>query len=129
MTMGTSCFSNRNSCYILQANYIILLYIFDISNVTNCKLCSFREEFTQEFKHDDGDQDLEDADQWHLVNAIRPDGPQSLAYHPLCYEDKEIDAKDDKMATIFNNNLMQKANSMNDSFRNKTKFDSIKDKN
>ena len=92
-------------------------------------MCSFREEFTQEFKHDDGDQDVEDADQWHLVNAIRPDGPQSLAYHPLCYEDKEIVAKDDKLATKFNNTLMQKANSMNDSFRNKTKFDSIKDVN
>jgi len=93
----------------------------------SCPIC--REEFAQEFKHDDGDQDVEDADQWHLVNAIRPDGPQSLAYHPLCYEDKEIDAKDDKLATKFNNNLMQTANSMNDSFRNKTKFDSIKDKN
>merc|ERR1711971_140865 len=89
----------------------------------SCPIC--REEFTQEFKHDDGDQDVEDTDQWHLVNAIRPDGPQALAYHPLCYEDKEIDAKDDKLATKFNNNLMQKANSMNDSFRNKTKFDSI----
>merc|ERR1711956_207153 len=92
----------------------------DISNVNeNCPVC--REEFTQEFKHDDGDQDVEDADQWHLVNAIRPDGPQSLAYHPLCYVDKEIDAKDDILATKFNNNLMLKANSMNDSFRNKTK--------
>ena len=103
--------------------------VVHISTVTNCKLCSFREEFTQEFKHDDGDQDVEDADQWHLVNAIRPDGPQSLAYHPLCYEDKEIDAKDDKLATKYNNILMQTANSMNDSFRNKTEFDSIKAKN
>merc|ERR1712086_1070659 len=110
MTMGTSCFSNRNSCYILKENNIVVQCT---SNVTNCKLCFFREEFTQEFKHDDGDQDIEDADQWHLVNAIRPDGPQALAYHPLCYEDKEIDAKDDKLATKFNNNLM------NDSFRNK----------
>ena len=122
--MGTSCFSNQNSCYILKEN----ISYYCISKITNCKLCSFREEFTQKFKHDDGDQDVEDTDQWHLVNAIRPDGPQSLAYHPLCYEDKEIDAKDDKIATKFHN-LMQKANSMNDSFRNKTKFDSIKDMN
>jgi hypothetical protein len=60
---------------------------------------------------------------------MRPDGPQALAYHPLCFEDKEIDAKDDKLAIKFNNDLMHQANSMNDSLRNKTKFDSIKDVN
>ena len=32
--------------------------------------------------------DLDDSDQWHLINAIRPDGPQGKAYHPQCYSDK-----------------------------------------
>ena len=55
-----------------------------------CPVC--REHFTQEFKHDDGHEDIDehDAGQWHLVNAIRPDGPEGEAYHPQCYSDKGI---------------------------------------
>merc|ERR1712083_17346 len=53
----------------------------------SCPVC--REEFELEFKHDDGHDDIDDASgQWHLVNAIRPDGPQGKAYHPQCYGDK-----------------------------------------
>ena len=48
----------------------------------------FREQFTQEFKHDDGHDFDDNGGQWHLINAIRPDGPQGVAYHPQCYSDK-----------------------------------------
>ena len=68
----------------------------------SCDVCY--EEFSQEFKHDEigylgymrfgigtpyeQQDDLDDSDQWHLINAIRPDGPNSAAYHPQCYSDK-----------------------------------------
>ena len=48
----------------------------------------FTEQFTQEFKHDDGHDFDENGGQWHLLIAIRPDGPQGVAYHPQCYSDK-----------------------------------------
>merc|ERR1711997_912145 len=51
-----------------------------------CPVC--REQFTQEFKHDDGHDFDDNGGQWHLINAIRPDGPQGVAYHPQCYSDK-----------------------------------------
>ena len=51
--------------------------------LNRCPVC--REDFEVIF--------VQDQDTLHLHNAIRPDGPDSPAYHPLCYNDRaNIDA-------------------------------------
>ena len=57
-------------------------------NNEKCPVCL--EEFEQFFKDDDDDalNGQQDAGLWHLQNAIRPDGPNAMAYHPTCYPDR-----------------------------------------
>ncbi len=45
----------------------------------------FKEEVSLNTSHD---LEESDAGQWHLMNAVRPDGPDGQAYHPQCYTDK-----------------------------------------
>jgi pre-mRNA cleavage complex 2 protein Pcf11 len=53
------------------------------TNENTCPVC--HEEFDQFFKEENhADQD---AGQWNLRNAIRPDGPGTRAYHPGCLND------------------------------------------
>ena len=56
-----------------------------------CPVC--QEEFDQSFKQEvslNTTNDLEESDagQWHLLNAVRPDGPGGQAYHTQCYNDR-----------------------------------------
>ena len=54
-----------------------------------CPVC--HEDFDQLFKEDNPEAD-DDAGQWHLKNAVRPDGPGARAFHPLCHADaKNLD--------------------------------------
>ena len=74
---------------IKKTNFDILQMIWFFLNLINrYSIIFFREQFTQEFKHDDGHDFDENGGQWHLLIAIRPDGPQGVAYHPQCYSDK-----------------------------------------
>jgi len=68
-----------------------------------CGVCN--EEFSQEYKDDEigylgyinfenktpfeSSENEDNSDQWHLINAIRPNGPKGKAYHSQCYKDKQ----------------------------------------
>merc|ERR1711879_741140 len=68
-----------------------------------CGVCN--EEFSQEYKDDEigylgyinfenktpfeSPENEDNSDQWHLINAIRPNGPKGKAYHSQYYKDKQ----------------------------------------
>lgn len=51
-----------------------------------CPVC--KEDFVEIYKEENPDlEDDDDGGVYHLQNAIRPGGPGTFAYHPLCFED------------------------------------------